>query len=148
MSRGDSRRSFDGNGLHDIPSVISTIVASTSAVLLCAAGLPLLFAADVILPRIIPGFPIASSWLGQLLAAGWLSVALFNWNSRHTVLGGIYGRPSVNLNLVVYVVSGLALLKAREATLAVRAIAVPFVAMAVVYGVLLFRGPLDRPVDR
>lgn len=56
--------------------------------------------------------------------------------------------PSVNVNLVLYVISGLALLKASDATLAVRVTAVPFVAMAAVYGVLLSRGPLDRPVDR
>ena len=128
--------------------MISTVVACTSAVLLRAAAFPLLFASDVIRPRIIPGLPLASSWLGKRPDAGWLSVALFNWNARHAVLGGIYGRPSLNLNLVVYVVSGLALLKASDATLAVRVTAVPFVAMAAVYGVLLSRGPLDRPVDR
>ncbi len=125
--------------------MISSFITRTSAALLAAAGLPLLFASDVLLPRLIPGFPVASSWLGQLIAAAWLSVALFNWNSRETVLGGIYGRPSVNLNLVLYVVSAIALLKVRDATLAVRVIAVPFALMAVVYGVLLFRGPLDRP---
>lgn len=126
----------------------SSIIARASAALLAAAGLPLLFASDAILPRLIPGFPVTSSWLGQVIAGAWLSVALFNWNSRETVLGGIYGRPSVNLNLVLYVVSALALLKVSEATLALRAIAVPFVVMAAVYGVLLFRGPFDRPAAR
>ena len=125
--------------------MISSFITRTSAALLAAAGLPLLFASDVLLPRLIPGFPVASSWLGQLIAAAWLSVALYNWNSRETVLGGIYGRPSVNLNLVLYVVSAIALLKVRDATLAVRVIAVPFALMAVVYGVLLVRGPFDRP---
>lgn len=125
--------------------MISSVIARASAALLVGAGVPLLFAPDAVLPRLIPGFPIASSWLGQLIAAAWLSVGLFNWNSRETVLGGIYGRPSVNLNVVLYVVSAIALLKVRDATLAVRVMAVPFVVMAIVYGVLLFRGPFDRP---
>jgi hypothetical protein len=125
--------------------VISSVIARASAALLAAAGVPLLFASDVVLPRLIPGMPSAGSWLGQLVAAAWLSVALFNWNSRETLLGGIYGRPAVNLNLVLYVVSALALLKAGNAAPALRALALLFAAMAAVYGVLLFRGPLDRP---
>lgn len=125
--------------------MISSVIARASAALLAAAGLPLLFASDVILPRLVPGVPGSAGWLGQLMAAAWLSVALFNWNSRETVLGGIYGRPAVNLNLVLYVVSALALLKAGNATPALRALALLFAAMAAVYGVVLFRGPLDRP---
>ena len=128
-----------------IHSVTSSVVARASAALLSVAGLPLLFASDAILPRLIPGFPSTAGWLGQLIAAAWLSVALFNWNSRHTVLGGIYGRPSVNLNLVLYVVSALAFFKISDATATVRMIAVPFAAMAAVYGVVLLRGPFDRP---
>jgi hypothetical protein len=112
---------------------------------LAAAGIPLLFASDAILPRLVPDFPTTAAWLGQLIAAAWLSVALFNWNSRATILGGIYGRPSVNLNLVLYVVSALALLKVGHSALAVRALAVPFVVMAGVYGAVLLRGPFDRP---
>jgi hypothetical protein len=50
----------------------------------------------------------------------------------------------VNLNLVLYVVSALGLLKADSPSLALRALTVPFVVMAVVYGVLLFRGPFDH----
>lgn len=136
------RRSLLRRNVH---RVISSLVTRLSAALLAAGGLPLLFASDVILPRLLPGFPVASSSLGQLVAAAWLSVALFNWNSRDTVLGGIYGRPSVNLNLVLYVISALALVKIGDASAGVRLIAVPFVVMAVVYGVLLVRGPFDRP---
>ena len=126
-------------------SVISSVIARASAALLAAAGLPLLFASDAILPRLVPGFPATAAWLGQLIAAAWLSVALFNWNSKATILGGIYGRPSVNLNLVLYVVSALALLKVADGALVVRAIAAPFVLMAAVYGAVLLRGPFDRP---
>lgn len=125
--------------------MISSVISRASAALLAAAGLPLLFASDAILTRLVPGFPVTASWLGQLLAAAWLSVALFNWNSRDTVLGGIYGRPSVNLNLVLSVVSALALLKVGAAAPGVRAFAIPFVVMGAVYGAVLLRGPFDRP---
>lgn len=128
--------------------MISSAIARTSAALLAAAALPLLFAPDAVLPRLAPGFPATAAWLGQLIAAGWLSIALFNWNSRETVLGGVYGRPAVLLNLMLYVVSALALIKVGDATIVVRALTVAFVAMAVVYGLVLLRGPFDRAPSR
>jgi hypothetical protein len=123
----------------------SSLVSRTSALVLAAAGGALLFASDVLLPSLLPGLPASAAWLGQLVAAAWLSVALFNWNSRETILGGVYGRPAVNLNLVLYVVSALALLKAEDPTPAVRILAVLMALLALVYAALLFRGPFDRP---
>ena len=70
---------------------------------------------------------------------------MFNWNSRRTTLGGIYGRPIVNLNLVLYLVSALSLLKVQDPTLAVRVLTLPMAIMAMVYAALLLRGPFDRP---
>lgn len=125
--------------------MISSIIARVSALVLGSAGLTLLFASDAVLPVLLPGMPASAAWLGQLLAAAWLSVALFNWNARATVLGGVYGRPAVNLNLVLYLVSALGLLKADGAAPVVRIVAVPFVVMALVYAAVLLRGPFDRP---
>lgn len=123
----------------------SSLVVRASAALLAAGGLPLLFASDSLLPRLVPTFPPALSWMGQLIAAAWLGIALFNWSTRNTTIGGIYGRPAVMLNLVLYLVSGLGLLKASGTPLAVRAIALLLLAMAALYGHLLLRGPLDKP---
>lgn len=125
--------------------MISSLVSRVSATFLLVVGLSLLFASDALLPALIVDLPRSAAWLGQLLAATWLSVALYNWNSRHTVLGGIFGRPSVNLNLVLYVVSALGLLKVENASVALRVVTVPFVILAAVYGVLLIRGPFDKP---
>lgn len=128
--------------------MISATVSRASAFVLASTGLPLLFASDVILSTLAPAVPPSAAWLGQLIAAAWLSIALFNWHARASVLGGIYGRPVVNLNLVLYVVSALGLLKAEGATVTLRVLTIPFVGMAVVYGVLLLRGPFDRPAAR
>ncbi len=75
----------------------STLISVASATILLLAGLPLLFAPDAVLPR----FPVAGIWLGQLLGAAWLGVAALNWLSRSAVLGGIYGRPVVLANLAL-----------------------------------------------
>ncbi len=128
--------------------MISTTISVISAAVLALAGTALLFASEVLLPLLVPGLPSSAAWLGQMIAAAWLSVALFNWNSRAMILGGIYGRPAVNLNLVLYTVSALALLKANNPTLAIRMVTAPMLIMASVYGVVLFRGPFDDSSDR
>jgi hypothetical protein len=126
--------------------VISSIVTRTSAIVLLAGGVALLFAADVVLPLLVPGYPAAAAWLGQLLGAAWLGVAALNWLQQGALLGGIYGRPLVLANLTLYFVGAMVMLRAvrePDATRALWWIAVPLAVLAVVYGVLLLRGPLD-----
>ena len=132
-------------------SVISAFISRASAVFLLAGGIALLFGADDILPRIIPGFPPAGAWLGQLVAAAWLGIAALNWLNRSALLGGIYGRPIVLANTALYFVSAMVLLQAARPPAASRAVAVmivPFGVFAVAYGWLLFRGPFERDVER
>jgi hypothetical protein len=85
-----------------------------SAAVLLVAGIALLFVPDTVLPRLVPAYPEAALWLGQLLGAAWLGMAALNWLNRSTVLGGIYGRPVVMANLALYCVSALVLLRAAE----------------------------------
>ena len=124
--------------------MIASLVTRASAAALLLAGLSLLFAPDVILPGLVPGFPPAASWLGQLLGAAWLGLAALNWSHRTAVLGGIYGRPVVFANLVTYVVGALALLKPLQdpaTSTALWFLVVPMVVLAIAYGALLLRGP-------
>jgi hypothetical protein len=130
--------------------LISTHISRASAGLLLVGGLALLFAADDILPRLIPAFPAAGAWLGQLLAAAWLAVAALNWLTRSSLLGGIYGRPVVLTNAVLYLVGAMVLLKIvtrPNASAAIGLLAVPFVLFAAVYVWLLFGGPLERDFE-
>lgn len=124
--------------------MISSVLSYVSALLLFVAGLLLLFAPDTVLPAVVPGFPAAGMWLGQLLAAAWFGVAALTWLQRRAVLGGIYGRPTVLANFALYFISALTLLRvllshgAPPTLWAAVAIAS---ALAVAYGVLLLRGP-------
>jgi hypothetical protein len=131
--------------------VISSVLSRTSAGLLLLGGVGLLFASDALLPRLAPGVPAAAAWLGQLLGAAWLGVASLNWLQRAARLGGIYGRPIVLANLVLYFVSALSLLRARldgvAPPAAWPALAVA-AAMAAAYAALLLRGPFDTPRPR
>jgi hypothetical protein len=128
--------------------VISSLLSRTSATLLVVGGVALLFASDLLLPALVPGFPTAAAWLGQLLGAAWLGVAVLNWLQRAAVLGGIYGRPVVFANFVLYLVSALSLLRGLLGGGAPRALwllLVPLAILAVSYGALLLRGPFDPP---
>ena len=126
--------------------VISSVLSRVSALVLLLGGLALLFAPDVLLPALVPGFPRGAAWLGQLLAAAWLGVAALNWVQRAAVLGGIYGRPVVLANGALYLVSALSLLRALIGGVAPRAIwlaCAPTALLAAAYWALLLRGPFD-----
>lgn len=130
--------------------MISSLVTRTSAAALLLGGLSLLFGSDLMLPGLVPGFPPAATWLGQLLGAAWLGLAALNWLHRGAVLGGIYGRPVVLANLVTYLIAGLSLLKPLQGPSSsglLWFLAVPATVLAIAYGALLFRGPFDLPRD-
>jgi hypothetical protein len=127
-------------------AMISSTLSRVSAALLLVAGAAFLFAPDALLPRLVPGFPPAAAWLGQLLGAAWLGAAALNWLQRGAVLGGIYGRSVVLANLALYFVSASSLLRARlggAAPAAWWAVCGVAGVLAAAYGVLLLRGPFD-----
>ena len=131
--------------------MISTLISRASAVFLALGGLALLFAADAILPHLVPGFPAASAWLGQLVAAGWLAIALLNWASQPGLLGGIYGRPVVLTNAALYFITATGLIKVvirPGAPVALWLLVVPAALFAGIYAWLLFRGPFESDFER
>jgi len=126
--------------------MISSLITRTSAFVLILGGLVLLFAPDVALPRLVPGYPASAAWIGSLLGSSWLGLAALNWSHRATLLGGIYGRPVVLANFALYLMSALTLVRVVLGTgtsPALWFIAAPVMALAIAYAALLFRGPFD-----
>lgn len=119
----------------------STRLTHVSLVILGAAGGTLLFAGAEVLPTVFGG---PDAWLAQLVASGWLGVAMLNWLHRRSIVGGIHGRPLVMANLMTYLVVSTTLVKASGSPLpeSVRlgGAAVAGV-LAMVYGWLMMRGP-------
>ena len=74
-----------------------------------------------------------------------MGVAALNWLQRAAILGGIYGRPVVFANLLLYFVSALSLLRVvlGGGPAVLWLMLVPMAAFAVAYGALLLRGPFD-----
>jgi hypothetical protein len=127
--------------------MICTRISRASAGLLLLGGLALLFAPDDILPRLVPNFPSAGLWLGQMLGAALLGVGALNWLSKGILIGGIYGRHIVMANAVLYFMTTIVLLKIvvrTDVAAALWIVLIPAVLFAGIYGWLLFRGPFER----
>ena len=130
--------------------MISGHITRASALVLFLSGLTLLFAADAIMPTLVPAYPPSGSWLGQVLGAALLGLANFNYFSRAALLGGIYGRPVVASNMTFYFVSAMVLLRhfrSEGAGISITLVTAVAAVFAAVYGWLLFRGPFERDIQ-
>jgi hypothetical protein len=130
---------------------LSSIVSRASALFLAIMGLALLFASDNILPQLVQGSSPSLDLIGQLLGGAWLGVAALNWLSKSALIGGIYSRPVVSANVLLYFVTALSLIKPlMRGGLpgAVWILFVPIAGFAVVYLWLLFRGPSQRDLEK
>ena len=63
-------------------------------------GLALTFGPDAALAWAGASAAPIDLWLAQLLGAALLGLAFLNWVQRHTLVGGIYGRPLLLANLM------------------------------------------------
>jgi hypothetical protein len=126
---------------------LSTAVSHSSALVLAAGGLALLFVPQSIVAAIGAPPSTAIDLIVQLLGAAWLGLAGLNWLQRRAIIGGVFLRPLVFANTIHYVVAALVLWKAPQrhdsALVSIAAIAIGL--LAVVYSALLMKGPFDRP---
>jgi hypothetical protein len=81
--------------MNDSPS---SVIMLTSATILGAVGLAMLFASVDASPYLF-GEPVTDT-AGQMISAGFLSLAMLNWMGRSAVYGGIYGRPIILSNFL------------------------------------------------
>lgn len=127
--------------------MISPSITRVSATLQLVVGLALLFAADNVLRLIAPGVPASANWIGQVLGGALIALAAMNWLNRTALLGGIYGRSVVMPNAVLYFMIASTMSSAvrgrEQAPLALWIVFGVASVLAVVYGALLMRGPIE-----
>lgn len=125
-------------------SRISTVITRFSAFILAAGGIALLFGSEELLTPVVPGAAAGVTLLGQLVAGGWLAMAWLNWNQRHLLIGGIYGRPTVLANFTLYLVSSSSLAHrviGGDTPAVLVMLGLIFGVLTLVYATLLLRGP-------
>lgn len=92
------------------------LLMSASAVVLGTIGVLLSFLPEEILAYAGVNSTSFSPIILQLLGAAYLGFAMLNWMAKGNLIGGIYSRPVAIGNLMHFIVSGLALLKAAYAS--------------------------------
>ncbi|HLA64473.1 MAG TPA: hypothetical protein VK610_08585 [Rhodothermales bacterium] len=122
-----------------------------TAVACAAAGLALTFAPDEVLGALGGGGDPVAVWVGRLLGAALLALAMLNWIQRRAVVAGILGRPLLLTNLLFTTVSFWASVdtwRARPVP-ALLVVTVVLGAFALAYGIRLFNPtPAAPKADR
>jgi hypothetical protein len=123
---------------------LSRLLLSLSAAVLAALGLSASFLPGELLTWLgAPASPVLTV-LVQVLGAALLGHAVLDWMSRHSTIGGIYGRPLVVANLLHFGSGALALLKMLQRAPESRILwplALGYALLALGYAVAFFREP-------
>ena len=82
----------------DLP--INRLLVAVS-VAYAVTGLALLFVPEVVLSRSALAMPPVGLWITGMFGGALFAFALLNWFQRHTVMGGIFGRPLLMANLMM-----------------------------------------------
>lgn len=118
------------------------LLVAVSAVY-AATGVVLLFAPELVFARSAPRVPPIALWMTGILGGALFAFALLNWFQRHTMMGGIYGRPLLMANLMLttnVAFSSLRMWRAEhEAVYAISGLV--GAGFLVAFGRLLFRNP-------
>ncbi len=106
-------------------------------------GLALTFAPEEVLLGLGALPTPAFGWIGQLLGAVLIGMALLNWYLRRSAMGGIYGRPLLLANLTPLTIAFFATLRlwAGAGTMLYAVATAILGVFTVAYGGRLFRTP-------
>lgn len=122
----------------------ATLLMSMSASLNAVLGLAMSFAPHELAAASGHTDDALLSLVLQVLGALYLGTALANWMARHSLIGGIFGRPLALGNLAHFFIGALALAKAAPAQAwpaPVWLAAAIYGALAFSFGALVFRHP-------
>ncbi len=86
--------------------------------------------------------------LMQIIGSLYFALAILNWMSKESLIGGIYGRPIAMANLTHFVIAGLALIKGILAnpslSYVIWSIAIIYSIFAIFFGIVAFRHPISE----
>jgi hypothetical protein len=120
---------------------------TTSALLLLLHGFVLLFAPEMLFRIFYLGGGSNEPVAAQLAGGALISLGLMNWTGRGLVLGGIYGRVLVYGNFAHSLIGFLIGLRARLGGAGNEYFWIEillYLIYAVLFGVMLFRGPVPQ----
>jgi len=87
------------------------LLMTLSAMILALIGISLIFLPNEILDYLELSVSETLQLLMQIIGSLYFALAILNWMSKGSIIGGIYNRPIAMANLAHFVIAGLALIK-------------------------------------
>ena len=119
-----------------------------SAMILAMIGISLIFLPNEILDYLELSVSETLQLLMQIIGSFYFALAILNWMSKGSLIGGIYGRPIAMANLTHFVIAGLALIKGILAnpslSYVIWSIAIIYSIFAIFFGIVAFRHPVNE----
>ena len=119
-----------------------------SAMILAMIGISLIFLPNEILDYLELSVSETLQLLMQIIGSLYFALAILNWMSKGSLIGGIYGRPIAMANLTHFVIAGLALIKGilvnPSLSYVIWSIAIIYSIFAIFFGIVAFRHPVNE----
>ncbi|MEM9053196.1 MAG: hypothetical protein AAGC47_14175 [Bacteroidota bacterium] len=124
----------------------SRIIMTSSSIFLGLMGLSFTFLPEELVNFLSDTQNQSSILFVQILGSMYFGFAMLNWMTRKSPIGGIYGRPLVIGNLVHFMVSSIALIKAmgqydENGFMIVLTLTAAYVLFSVLFGYLMMNNP-------
>ena len=119
-----------------------------SAMILALIGISLIFLPNEILDYLELSVSETLQLLMQIIGSLYFALAILNWMSKGSIIGGIYNRPIAMANLAHFVIAGLALIKGILAnpslSYVIWSIAIIYSIFAILFGIVAFKHPVGE----
>jgi len=119
-----------------------------SAMIYALIGISLIFLPNEILDYLELSVSETLQLLMQIIGSLYFALAILNWMSKGSIIGGIYNRPIAMANLAHFVIAGLALIKGILAnpslSYVIWSIAIIYSIFAIFFGIVAFRHPVSE----
>jgi len=116
--------------------------------ILALIGISLIFLPNEILDYLELSVSETLQLLMQIIGSLYFALAILNWMSKGSIIGGIYNRPIAMANLAHFVIAGLALIKGILAnpslSYVIWSIAIIYSIFAIFFGIVAFKHPVDE----
>ena len=119
-----------------------------SAIILALIGISTIFLPNEILEYLQLSVSETLQLLMQIIGSLYFALAILNWMSKGSLIGGIYNRPIAMANLTHFVIAGLALIKGILAnpslSYVIWSIAIIYSIFAILFGIVAFKHPVSE----
>lgn len=128
------------------------ILMATSSIILGATGIMLTFAPDIVLSNLNVDTSQTALLLGQVMGGMYFGYSMLNWMTKESLIGGIYNRPIAIANFTHFIIAGLAigkrLISNPDLPMALWATGVVYAILGLLFIMILFRHPINSPIEK